>query len=228
MPIRLVLAGQPSVVRDGLRSLLTAVPDFELVAQAGDRTSAAVAVQELRPDVLVVDTGSPETDVEGLASPETAVELARVAQLHGAGVVVLAGRLDAPAVLHAVRGGVSGYVLRDDDTESLIAAVRSTAVGEAWLSPPAARQLVDHIRTPEPTVTTPPTPGQRSPLAEVLSEREIAVLRLVALGRSNAEIADDLTLARSTVKTHVSRILAKLELRDRVQLTAFAHQNDLA
>lgn len=224
MTIRLILAGEPSLVRDGVHSLLSAVDDFELVGEAASLAEAVGALRQLRPDVLVLDAGT-DLDDDGLAGPDAASELARVAQVSGTQVVVLADRLDSAAVLHAARSGVAGYLLRGDGTGSLVAAIRCTASGDAWLCPPAARQLLDQFRSPQAPAST--LPAQRSARTETLSEREIAVLRLLALGRSNAEIAEELLLARSTVKTHVSRILAKLELRDRVQLAAFAHQNDL-
>ena len=140
---------------------------------------------------------------------------------HAPPVGGLADRAAGPEVTRAVEAGVSGWVMATDGTAALVTAVRSVAGGDAWLSPPAARVLVDrHRRRSEPASDPDATAG-------LLSSRERTGGRRVARGGSNAEIADELFLGRSTVKTHVSRILAKLELRDRVQLTAFAHRNGL-
>jgi DNA-binding NarL/FixJ family response regulator len=209
------------MVRDGVRSLLDAVDDFELVGEAAGRNETIGVLDRLRPDVLVADAGP--TGVNGI---EVAEELTRAGDGSAARVVVLADRLDDVSVLRAARGGVAGYLLKDEGTDSLIAAVRAAADGEAWLSPPVARRLLDHYRaqvTPSPT-----TPERaRSSRTESLSHRELGVVWLLAQGCSNAEIAETLRLGQSTVKTHVSRILAKLELRNRLQLAAFAHQNEL-
>jgi DNA-binding NarL/FixJ family response regulator len=222
MTIRLMLAGEPSMVRDGVRSLLTAVDDFELVGETADRLETIGALDRLRPDVLVADAGS--AGVDGI---EVAEELTRAGDAQSARVVVLADRLDDVTVLRAARSGVAGYLLKEEGTQSLIAAVRAAADGEAWLSPPVARTLLDHYRDQQTPSWRRPE-RERSPLMDSLSDRELGVIRLLAQGRSNAEIAETLRLGHSTVKTHVSRILAKLELRDRLQLAAFAHQNEIS
>jgi DNA-binding NarL/FixJ family response regulator len=215
-----MLAGERSMVRDGVSSLLSTIEDFDVVAPTEGEAETLATLESLRPDVLVIDVG---LDTGAAGGPS--LELAATARRQGTRVVMLADRVDAPALLDAVRRGVSGYLLKADGTESLVAAARAAAAGEAWLCPAAARYLLELYRELEAPVAR---PGGQSGRADVLTERELAVVRLVAHGRSNAEIATELMLARSTVKTHVSRILAKLELRDRVQLAAFAHQNDVA
>lgn len=223
-PIRLLLAGGASMVYDGVRSLLSAVADFALVGEAGEAAEVVAALHRLRPDVLVVDC----------AGDECAADVVREAAALDTGVVLLVDRIDDRSLLRAACDGVSGYLLKADATGSLIGAVRAAAGGDAWLSPSVARRLLDFCRNAAGAAleaaavpTAAPASDAAGP-AQALSDRERGVLRLLAQGYSNAEIAQQLTLGRSTVKTHVSRILAKLELRDRVQLAAFAHQNDLA
>jgi DNA-binding NarL/FixJ family response regulator len=223
--IRLLLTGGASMVYDGVRSLLSAVADFDLVGEATEAADVIAALHRLRPAVLVVDC----------AGDECATEVVREAVSLDTGVVMLVDRIDDRSLLRAACDGVSGYLLKADATGSLIGAVRAAAGGEAWLSPSVARRLLDFCRIAAgpglETAALIPAPAVENPVvdpAHALSDRERGVLRLLAQGYSNAEIAEQLTLGRSTVKTHVSRILAKLELRDRVQLAAFAHQNDLA
>jgi len=183
--IRILVAAEPSMLRDGVRALLRAVEDFTLVDE--------------EPDVAVVD------------APANAGAATRI--------VLLTASVDDRRVDAAVRAGVDGFVLTAEAGTCLIAAVRAVAAGQAWLSPPFARRLLDLYRA-APAVPR-PTDGRR------FSERERSVLRLVAHGRTNAEIANELVLGESTVKTHVSRLLTKLELRDRVQLAVFAHHHGL-
>ena len=228
MKIRLLLTGVPSMVRDGVLSLLTAIEDFDLVAVEGREAETVATIERTSPDVLVVvvDAGDSWPPPMIVTSP---------ARDRGTRMLVLADGLDDDALDEAVRQGISGFVLKGDDTDSLVAAIRTTTRGDAWLSPAVARQFLELYRSRDCSASGTAQPAaderiepERSDRVAALSERERMVVRLLANGLSNAEIAAELTLARSTVKTHVSRILAKLELRDRVQLAAFAHQNDIA
>lgn len=220
MTIRLVLAGGESLLWNGVRSLLGTVGDLDVVAEARDGQDALRSVARLRPDVVVVDSGLPGIDGISLAAALDGAD--------GTGaprVVVLADRAGDWEVSRAVDAGVSGFVTAANGTTALVTAVRSVAGGGAWLSPPAARVLVDQHRSRREATETAVAGSDAT--AQLLSERERTVVRLVARGGSNAEIAEALFLGQSTIKTHVSRILAKLELRDRAQLTAFAYRNDL-
>jgi DNA-binding NarL/FixJ family response regulator len=209
--VRLLLVGEPSLLRDGVSALLRSVDDFVLTGIALNPTEALRVTNELRPDVVVMDAQLPNQD--GLAAAEDLV--ARQGD-DAPPVLLLADTAAAGEGLRAAQVGVAGYLLSGEPTATLVAAIRAVAAGDAYLSPPVARQLMDHCRSAAPARPTVDNP---------LSRRERTVVTLVARGRSNAEIAQDLTLSPSTVKTHVSRILAKLELRDRVQLAAFAHEH---
>ncbi|WP_433205631.1 LuxR C-terminal-related transcriptional regulator [Dactylosporangium sp. CS-047395] len=216
--IRILLLSASSLFGDGLRAVIRAEPDIELVDVVGTRRAAAAILRREPVDVLLVDVWPGALD----GSVMHREVLRRNARGRAPGVIVLADAVDPDELDQSIRAGVSGYLLKDEHSSSLLAAVRAVAAGQAWLSPAVARRLLDSYREVRAA------PRRRAgPDAKLLSEREVGVLRLVADGRSNAEIAGELVLAESTVKTHVSRILAKLELRDRVQLTAFAYQNDI-
>ncbi|MFI5911802.1 LuxR C-terminal-related transcriptional regulator [Dactylosporangium sp. NPDC051541] len=217
-PLRVLLLSASSLFGDGLRALIRGEPDIELVGVVGSRRAAVETVRRQRVDVLLIDVWPGAVDGAALSREA----LRRAGRGREPGVVVLADALDPDALDRSIEAGISGYLLKDEHSSSLIAAVRAVAAGHAWLSPAVTRRLLDRYRA---GLTAPRRkPG---PAADLLSEREVGVLRQVAAGRSNAEIARELMLAESTVKTHISRILAKLKLRDRVQLTAFAYQNEL-
>lgn len=214
---RLALVGASSIFQDGLRAVLDAVDEFSIVGEAQDMTEALHAVGRCHPDVLVIDTESVESGW-----------LARIPDLQGhpdgqaPRVLLLIVSADNGQLLRAVAAGVDGWVFKGEETADLIAAVRALSSGYAWLSPQVARQLLDHWRD---TLASPAKPPSEE--VDRLSRRELSVLGLVAHGWSNAEIAEELVLGEATVKTHVSRILTKLDLRNRVQLAAFAHRNGL-
>lgn len=216
MTIRLVQAGGSTIVRRGIADILHDVDDIDVVGEVGDAGDRLrEAVSELEPDVLLLHVRQPDS------APGLAQWITEVSDGHNPSVLLMTLPGRRVGVWRAVRAGVDGYINEDDRPEDLVKAIRSLAAGEAWLPPPFAQELVDHYRrnTVDRMGTTPE--------AGVLSRRERTVVRLVALGHSNAEIATDLNLAESTVKTHVSRILRKLELRDRTQLAHFAHQANL-
>lgn len=203
--IRIMLVAEPSMLRDGVRAVLRGVDDFAVAGETTGGPGAAGEVARLAPDVVVADAAA----AAGALRREGAATR----------VVLLAGSVEEVPVDPAARAGVDGFVLAAEAGTSLIGAVRAVAGGQAWLSPPFARRLLDLYRAMPPAIG--PTGGRR------LSERERSVLRLVAHGRTNAEIAHELVLGESTIKTHVSRLLTKLELRDRVQLAVFAHHQGL-
>jgi DNA-binding NarL/FixJ family response regulator len=201
------------MLQDGLQALLSAVEDFEFVkdppaARVNDRTGHV--------DVYIVDA-----DSMGAGWVERMRQVTAYHDRPGPRVLVLAGSVEdvEPAEVAEV---TAGCLLKSEATSDLIAAVRAVAAGEGWLSPPFARRFLELYRA-RPAAS----PAPRAPEIDRLSGRELSVLRLLARGSSNAEIARSLVLGESTIKTHVSRILAKLELRDRVQLAAFAHRNGL-
>jgi two-component system, NarL family, response regulator LiaR len=208
--IRVVIADDHRVVRDGLSYLLGQEPDIDVVGEAGDVRQTVAVVAATRPDVLLLDLYIPEPDGHAvLAGLRDAP--------HRPAVVVLTSATDDRHLVRAVRGGATSYLLKTAPAEQVIAAVRDAAAGTASLSAELLTQLTQALRRP--------------PLADPLqplSPREREVLRLIARGHSNRQIARDLAIGEQTVKTHVRSILIKLSLQDRVQAAIFAlrHQAD--
>jgi DNA-binding NarL/FixJ family response regulator len=215
LTVRLLLVVDREIIRDGMRALLETSPDVLIV---GEDVEVATGLDEMVarswPDVVLVHESLRDRD--GLSTA------AAIIDRHGddVGVMVLASAPDPARIDRAVRAGVKGYLLEDDETWLLTAGIRAVATKQAWWSPRATDVLLTEYRK-----------GTMAELrhrdAADLTPRERSVVRLVALGRSNAEIADELVLGRATVKSHISRILAKLELRDRTQLAAYAYRNGL-
>jgi DNA-binding NarL/FixJ family response regulator len=200
-------------VREGLRMMLDADPGIEVVAEAGTGNEALRLVRELDPDVLVIDIRMPELD--GI------VATARVAATGSRARVLVVTTFDLDEyVYRALKAGASGFLLKDATREQLVHAVRTIAGGDSLLAPSITRRLIeDFCGRPEP--------GSLPPGARSLSERELDVLRVLARGRSNAEIAAELFLSEATVKSHVARVLQKLGLRDRVQTVVYAYESGL-
>lgn len=214
MTIRLVLADDQGMVRSGLRSLLEGEPDIEVVAEASDGEQAVAAVSRFRPDVALMDVRMPNMD--GLAATRRLVE-DRV----GTRILILTTYDLDEYVFEALRIGASGFLLKEAPAEELIAGVRLLARGDALLAPGVTRRVIEEFaRTPRPDA------GLSETLAE-LSEREVEVLRLLACGCSNREIAGKLIVSEATAKSHVSNVLSKLGLRDRVQAVVFAYESGL-
>jgi DNA-binding NarL/FixJ family response regulator len=219
VPIRVLLAEDQPIVRAGFRALLQAQPDIEVVGEASTGTEAVSAARELRPDLVLMDVRMPEMDgLEATRTITTASELASTRVL-----VLTTFELDE-YVFGALRAGASGFLLKGGEPADLLAAVRVVAAGESLLAPSVTRRLIEaYVSGPDHAGEQPMPAG-----LDELTAREREVLLLVADGLSNSEIAGALYLSPLTAKTHVSRILTKLGVRDRVQLVVLAHQSGLA
>jgi DNA-binding NarL/FixJ family response regulator len=212
---RVVIADDQPMVRAGLRSLLEGAEGIEVVAEAPDGELALAAVRRYRPDVVLMDIRMPVLD--GLAATRRLV-----ADGSGTQVLVLTTFDLDEYVFEALRAGAGGFLLKDATAEELIAAVHALAFGDAVLAPAVTRRVIEAFgRVPAPD------PAARARLA-ALSAREQEVLRLLARGLSNAEIAGELFVSDATAKTHVSNVLSKLQLRDRVQAVIVAYESGLA
>jgi DNA-binding NarL/FixJ family response regulator len=211
MSIRVLLADDEALIRAGFRLVLRPEPDIELVGEAGDGAAAVEAALELRPDVVVMDVRMPGTD--GLEATRRILAAAPETR-----ILVLTTFGDDRDVYAALRAGASGFLLKDSRPEDLVHAIRVVARGDALLGPATTRQVVAGW------VRRPPLPvngGIR------LAAREREVVELVAAGRSNAEIAAELQVTESTVKTHLARAQRKLGLRDRVHVVIWAYEHGL-
>jgi two-component system, NarL family, response regulator LiaR len=204
--IRILLADDHAVVRQGLRMFLSLDPDFEIVGEARDGAEAVRLCRELAPDIVLMDLVMPVMD--GL----TAIGIIR-RETPDSEVIALTSVLDDGSVIGAIRAGAIGYLLKDTDDAELRRAIRAAAAGQIQLSPQAAARLVNEVRLPE--------------APETLTDRESEVLRLLAGGLANKEIAAHLGIGDQTVKTHVGNILAKLGVRSRTQAALFAAQTGL-
>jgi DNA-binding NarL/FixJ family response regulator len=213
--IRVVIADDQGMVRAGLRSLLEGEPDIEVVGEAADGQQALAAVGAHRPDVVLMDIRMPTLD--GLAATRRLVADQTPARI----LILTTFDLDE-YVFEALRAGASGFLLKDAPAEDLVAAVRILAAGDALLAPAVTRRVIQAFaQLPAPDASL------RQQLG-ALSAREVEVLRLLARGCSNAEIARELVVSDATAKTHVSNVLTKLGLRDRIQAVIFAYDTGLA
>ncbi|HEX3290038.1 MAG TPA: response regulator transcription factor [Gaiella sp.] len=212
MTIRVLVADDQSMVRAGFRMLLGGEEDIEVVAEASNGLEAVDKAARYDPTVVLMDIRMPELD--GLEATRRIL-----AADDGARVLILTTFDLDEYVYEALRAGASGFVLKDEPPEQLLAAIRTVAGGDALLSPAVTRRVIAQFtRIPRPT---PPKE------LDELSERERDVFRLIARGLSNGEIASELFISETTVKTHVTHILAKLGLRDRVQVVVLAYQSGL-
>lgn len=221
MTIRVVLADDEALVLGGLSMLLSVAPDIEVLAQVNDGRAAVDAVTELRPDVAILDVRMPRMDGVEATRQITGGGLEAAADSREVSVLVLSTFNLDKAVFAALRAGASGFLLKDAAPQDLVPATRAVAAGEAWLDPAVARTLVSEFAA-RPDNTLPPTED-----LALLTPREREVLILMAEGLNNAEIAAHLVLGEGTVKTHVSRILMKLGLRDRTQAVVMAFRSHL-
>ncbi|MFD3475542.1 response regulator [Streptomyces sp. NPDC058695] len=216
-PIRVLLVDDDPLVRAGLSFMLGGAPDIEIVGQAGDGSEVPALVTETRPDVVLMDIRMP--DVDGLAATE-----ALRARPDAPEVIVLTTFHADEQVLRALRAGAAGFVLKDTAPAEIVEAVRRVASGAPVLSPTVTRQLITRATGPDPQQDRRARARER--LGELADrEREVAVA--VGRGASNAEIAAELYMSVATVKAHVSRILAKLGLNNRVQIALLTHDAGL-
>ncbi|MEV0567567.1 response regulator transcription factor [Dactylosporangium sp. NPDC049742] len=210
MTIRVLIADDQALVRSGFRMILEARDDLEVVGEASDGEHAIRLVEQTRPDVVLMDVRMPGLD--GVAATE------RLTGRPGAPRVIILTTYDLDEALYAaLRAGASGFLLKDVRPADLVEAIRVVARGDALLAPSATRRLLDRFAA---TDVTPPAPHGA---LEQLTEREREVLMLLARGATNAEIAERLVVTEATVKTHVSSILRKLGVRDRVQAVVLAY-----
>lgn len=214
-PLRVVLADDQDLVRAGFRVILGTEDGIEVVGEAGDGATAVELVERLRPDVVLMDVQMPGVDgleatrrILGAAGTENPVR-----------IVILTTFDREDYLFEALRSGASGFLLKNASPEDLIESVRVVARGDALLSPEVTRRVVERFSAPAA-----PAPSVRPP---ELTDREFEVLVSLARGASNAEIAQELFLGEATVKTHVSRVLAKLALRDRTHAVVFAYENGI-
>jgi DNA-binding NarL/FixJ family response regulator len=207
-PLRVVLADDQALVRTGFRMILSVEDDIEVVGEAADGAEAVDVVRRLRPDVVLMDVQMPGTD---------GVQATAQVVAGGDTKVVMLTTFDRDDYLFdALRAGASGFLLKNTAPEDLVDAIHAVAAGHALLAPEVTRRVIARFASHRV--------GYRPDLLDALTDREREVLVLVAQGLSNAEIAGRLVLGEATVKTHVSRVLMKLGLRDRVQAVVFAYE----
>jgi DNA-binding NarL/FixJ family response regulator len=214
-PVRVLLADDQELLRTGFRMILSAQPDLEVVGEAVDGADAVRQVGRLCPDVVLMDVRMPGMDGIEATAAITAAHPTRV-------LVLTTFDLDEYAFA-ALRAGASGFLLKDVPPAALAGAIRSVAAGDAVISPRITRQLLDRFSGRLPTSAD----LQETDALGTLTDREREVFAEVARGHTNGEIAARLHLSEATVKTHLTRVLAKLALRDRVQIVIFAYQNGL-
>ena len=215
--IRVLLADDQSLVRMGFRMILEAETDITVVGEAGDGAAAVSMTAALRPDVVLMDVRMPSVDGIDATAAITAAG--------GPAKVLILTTYDLDRYVYAgLRAGASGFLLKDAPPADLLAAIRTVADGAAVLAPSTTRRLIDRFvpLLPDPERTT-----RRDSLLKALTDREREVFQLLARGRSNREIASELFLSESTIKIHVGHILAKLNLRDRVQAVVLAYESGL-
>jgi DNA-binding NarL/FixJ family response regulator len=214
MSITVLIADDQDLVREGLRMLLQAEPGITVVGEAGTGSEAIAAARKLDPDVVLMDIRMP-----GMDGIEAAAHLARPGSR--AKILMLTTHDLDEYVYRAMRAGASGFLLKDASRDQLATAVRTVAAGEALLAPSVTRRLIeDFCRRPSPD-------GAAAAAARQLTGRELEIVKLVARGLTNAEIAARLYLSDATVKSHIARILAKLRLRDRIQVVVFAYETGI-
>ncbi|TYL55248.1 response regulator transcription factor [Nocardioides sp. BGMRC 2183] len=219
MTTRVIIVDDQAMVRGGFAALLAAQKDIEVVGDAPDGEQGVALSRRTHPDVVLMDVRMPVMDgleaTRRLLSPPPGVE-------HRPRVLMLTTFDLDDYVYEALRAGASGFLLKDSPPADLVTAVRIVAAGDALLAPSVTRRLIADFARQRPA-----SRGRPALRLNALTERETEVLSMVARGQSNAEIAADLVLAEQTVKTHVSRILGKLDLRDRAQAVVFAYESGL-
>ena len=213
MTIKVLIVDDQSLVRAGFRMILESEPEIEVVGEAADGLTAVLAARETEPDVILMDVRMP--NVDGLEATRRLLE----GKEQGPRILILTTFDLDEYVYEALRVGASGFVLKDDPPEQLLTAIRTVAAGNALLSPTVTKRVIKQF-TKIPQSTPPREVGE-------LTERELDVFRLITRGYSNAEIGRDLYISETTVKTHITHILQKLNLRDRVQAVVLAYETGL-
>jgi NarL family two-component system response regulator LiaR len=210
-PIKVLVVDDHLIVRKGIRALLATEPDIQVIGEATNGKEAIAQTEQLAPDVILMDLVMPEMD--GIEA------IGHITQQNAeARIVVLTSFATDEKVFPAIKAGALGYLLKDSDPEELVHAIRRVYRGESSLHPTIARKLLQELSRPP----------QRPPTTEPLTEREVAVLKLIAQGLSNQDIADELVISEATVRTHVSNILGKLHLASRTQAALYALREGLA
>jgi DNA-binding NarL/FixJ family response regulator len=217
--IKVLLVDDQQLIRAGFRMILGAEPDIEVVGECSNGVQAVDSAGRLRPDVVLMDIRMPEMD--GIEATRRIVRAAADAEGPGPRVLMLTTFDLDEYVYDALRAGASGFLLKDVPADQLADGVRLVAQGEALLAPSATRRLIHEFARTSPARREPP------PSFSELTPRELEVFRLIARGRSNAEIAGELFVGETTVKTHVTRILMKLGVRDRVQAVVLAYETGI-
>jgi DNA-binding NarL/FixJ family response regulator len=212
--IDVLVVDDHALIRSGLAGMLGAQPDITIVGEADDGAAAVRLAGELRPDVVVMDIRMPRMD--GIEATR------RISRQPGAPRILMLTTFDLDEYVYdALQAGAAGFLLKDAPPGQLAEAVRTVAGGDALLAPAVTRRLITRF------LRVPPAPAAAAKAADRLTDRELEVLRLVARGLSNGELAAELHLSDATVKTHVSRVLTKLDLRDRVQAVVYAYEQGL-
>ncbi|MBB2913766.1 DNA-binding NarL/FixJ family response regulator [Streptosporangium becharense] len=220
MTIRVLLVDDQPLLRTGFRLILEAEPDLTVVGEAGDGKAAQDQSRALLPDVVLMDIRMP--GVDGIEATRRIVREA-AGGAHVPRVLVLTTFDLDEYIVEALRAGASGFLLKDVPPDELVQAIRVVAAGDAIVAPSVTRRLLDRFGRHLPSVQRQSTPAR----LDRLTERELEVLRLIARGMSNAEIAAELVVSETTVKTHVGNVLTKLGLRDRVQAVILAYETGL-
>ena len=218
MSVRVLIADDQALVRTGFKMILAADEEIDVVGEASDGLEAVEMAKRLRPDVILMDIRMPGLD--GLEATRRLV--AESPSDHPVRVLVLTTFDLNEYVYEAVRAGASGFLLKDVPAEQLVAGVHVVARGDALLAPSVTRRLLEEFARTTPEAASPP------PALDELTPRELEVLQLISRGMSNAEIAAELIVSETTVKTHVARVLMKLGLRDRIQAVVLAYETGLA
>ena len=216
MSVTVLIVDDQALVRTGFRMILEAEEDMEVIGEASDGREAVDETRRLQPDVVLMDVRMPELD--GIEATRRLLASDAVASK-----VVMLTTFDMDEyVYEALRAGASGFLLKDTPPEQLVAGIHAVASGDALLAPSVTRRVIEEfVRRPPDSVRTTPAEVER------LTERELEVLKLIARGLSNAEIARELYVSDTTVKTHVARVLMKLDVRDRVQAVVLAYESGL-
>ena len=217
MSVRILIADDQALVRAGFKMILDAEDDLDVVGEASDGAQAVTMANDLEPDVVLMDIRMPELD--GIEATRRIIAAAGERPVR----VLMLTTFDLNEyVYEALRAGASGFLLKDTPPEQLVEAIHVVAGGDALLSPVVTRRVIaEFVRRP-PASARPPAPG-----LDDLTARELEILRLIARGLSNAEIAAEAFVSETTVKTHVARILQKLRVRDRVQAVVFAYEHGI-